>query len=126
MRSAIARRNIGPYIEKQHPLSPKLKVQLYRAYVLSIVMYAAPSSVSNANINKLQAQENHCLRKILGKKRYETTNENLVQFHLRSQSERIKSTTNKFSNKQQDNTTLHETLGKSTKETLVSKSNIGL
>lgn len=41
-KTIIARRAINPYIQVTTPLNEKLKRQLYRAYIQSILMYAAP------------------------------------------------------------------------------------
>lgn len=101
-QTIVARTTIGLYIDHITPLNIKLKIQLYRAYVQSIIIYAAPvwSSTNKRNINSLQAQENHCLRKILGLQRYEISNHNLLhRFNMQPLEQRLRATTDKFFNR---------------------------
>lgn len=70
---------IFPYIKYDSPLTTKLKIQLYKAYVRPILTYAAPVFISAADsaLNELQVLENKCLRTIVNCKPYEICNRDL-------------------------------------------------
>lgn len=68
-KKALAIRSIiYPYINKTNPLGINLKVALYKIYVRSIMLYAAPvwSQAANYHLKKLDVVERNTLRIILG------------------------------------------------------------
>lgn len=70
---------INPYINKTITVSQKLKILIYRAYIQSILLYAAPtwSAVAESYIRKIEAVENSYMRTILGLTRLEINNRQL-------------------------------------------------
>lgn len=80
-RARIAKSLIYSYIQITNPLSKKLKVRLYKAYIRSIILYAAPiwSQAANYLISRLETLERNTLRTILGKSSREINNDQLYQ-----------------------------------------------
>lgn len=80
-KAAAARQLILPYINFHTPMPKKLKLQIYKTYVASILTYASPvwSSASTTNRRYLQVAETTCLRKIIGKTASEITNQELYR-----------------------------------------------
>lgn len=80
-KARVAKSYIYPYIQKTNPLSRKLKIQLYKAYIRSIMLYAAPvwSQAANYLIEKIETMERNTLRTILGTSSMEINNERLYQ-----------------------------------------------
>lgn len=68
-KANAAKSLIAPYIHYTTPLNKNLKLRICKAYITSILTYAAPvwCSTSKSNINTLQAIENRALRIIIGK-----------------------------------------------------------
>lgn len=68
---------IEPYIQKITPLPEKRKIEIYGAYIKSLILYVGPawSSASKSNLKRLQVIENYCLRGILGLKRIDNRNQ---------------------------------------------------
>lgn len=94
-----AKKILNPYLRKNNPLTRALKIQLYRAYVRSILTFSSPvwASAAKCHLNKLQVVENYCLRQILGKSSREITNNELYRLtKLMPVTERIKATARKF------------------------------
>lgn len=98
-KAYAAKQIISPYITKTNPLSRKTKLQLYRAYIQPIMLYAVPawSAAANTHLKKLQIMERHCFRQILGKNKQEIRNEELYnEIGETLLLEKMKATTRKF------------------------------
>lgn len=110
---------ISPYLNKTNPLSQNLKVQLYKAYVRSVIMYGAPiwSSTAKTNRKPLTVVENNCLRQIAGKTRNEISNEELhAQTKIEPIEDKIKSTTRKFYKYKTQQNEITKNIGRFTKD----------
>lgn len=98
-KARIAKSIIYPYIQKTNPLSRQLKLRLYKAYIRSIILYAAPiwSQTANYLMEKIETLERNTLRTIIGKSSQEITNEQLYQqIDIRPIKEVIMDITRKF------------------------------
>lgn len=82
-KAYAAMRYIYPYIHFTNPLNRTLQLQLYKAFVRSTIIYAAPvwSSTAESNLIKLQTIENKSLKIMLGKKPFKISNEKLYAEH---------------------------------------------
>lgn len=72
---------IRPYIKRHIPMSQITKTLIYKAYLRSTLLYAAPvwSSASKTNINKLEVLERRALRNILGVTKQDIHNDDVYQ-----------------------------------------------
>lgn len=63
-KSLWSQENPKPLSKEEQPLDKELKIQLYRAYVRSILTFSAPvrASATRCHMDKLQVVENYCLR----------------------------------------------------------------
>lgn len=69
------------YINRNSPLSTKLKLALYKAYIQSLLLYACPViiSASDYNLKQLQIVENKILRIITNTKPATMSNKQLYE-----------------------------------------------